>query len=393
MFANSNHPKKKLHLNLFPPQKVQISNEVNNALIPTPTRKLDSCRVKQAFNKPNISKKFIDPKGNINIEYSNRYLLKIKQPITPGAHAEVYQEQLISPGRNSALELVRKIGTNSVESEIKIYQLIASNKKSAEKAILQPLFNEKNFYDNTLHFPLMRGGNLKNQTTYLFNALNDFNKKGIAIVWLYKQTIKLLEALQHLHSHKFFMKNNKYKGIVHGDIKPDNILINASGDLVLADFGCAYLTSKPAKQIGSIRYSAPEIFANECFTKKAIKNIEKSDIWSLGVTLYYLLTNQFPCFNEPFEDSSRLEIFFLKGNTTFNTKKRFKGDQNPFFKEGLEGHLYRKKWGENFSNSKLAKDAKKAMLRLTNKKYLQFINVNQNRISILYDFSLVMLLP
>ncbi|MES2142447.1 MAG: protein kinase [Pseudomonadota bacterium] len=392
MFTNTN-PKKRSHLTLNISQK---HNELSKKeVILTPTNPLDRARIKQDFINPATSKEFIDYNGDTGIEYSNHYLLKLKYPITPGAHANIHQEQLISPGRNSSIKLVRKQGGNSIQSEIKIYQLIVSNPNSAEKSILQPLFYENTLYENTLHFPLMPGGNLKNQTDYLFNSFNDSNKKNITLIWLYKQIENLLEALDHLHTKKFYIKDHTYKGIVHGDIKLENILINNSGNLILADFDCAYPACQPAKQMGTIRYSAPEIFTNENFTKKPIKNIEKSDIWSLGIALQYLLTNEFPCFSNNLSGTKdTLSKFpFFKNEDFLVPRKRFKKTQTPFFKEGIEGFLYRKNWGETFSSSPLAKEAKKAMRRLNKNNYFSPPDLNQCHFSILYDLTLAMLLP
>jgi serine/threonine protein kinase len=115
-----------------------------------------------------------------------------------------------------------------------------------------------------------------------------------------KQLFLLLEALYHLHTETFIFENQRFKGIVHADIKLSNILIDELGNLVLADFDCAYLASEPAHQFGSLRYVAPELFANMDFTKIPILNVDKSDIWSLGMTLYRLLNNKFPIFFNDF---------------------------------------------------------------------------------------------
>ena len=289
MFTQPAKKKLRLDLKLF-----QEQIDCRRESISTPNNELDCSRAKQAFTKPSTQKQFIDQKGNIGIEYSNQYLLKLQEPLTPGSHAKVQKEQLVSPGKSSSISLVRKYGASTIQAEIKINQFIASHPKSVQKAILQPLFIENHLNKCILHFPLMPGGNLKKQQVYLFNTLNNFNTKNVATQWLYKQIVSLFEALKHLHTEEFSTGNMQYKGIVHGDIKPDNILINGSGDLMLADFGCAYSAIQPAKQLGSICYSAPEIFANDNFTKKSIKAIEKSDIWSLGIVLHSLLMNKFP---------------------------------------------------------------------------------------------------
>ncbi len=345
MFTRPAKERLHLELNLF---QEQIRDKRES--IPTPSNELDCSRAKQAFTKPSTAKEFIDQKGNTGIEYSNQYLLKLQQPLTPGSHAKVQKEQLISPGRGSSLTLVGKYGTSTVESEIEIYQLLASHPKSAQKAILQPLFSENHLYKHILHFPLMPGGNLKKQQTYLFNVLNNSKTKNAATSWLYNQIIALLEALQHLHTENFSTKTKHNKGIVHGDIKLDNILINGLGDLILADFGCAYSAAQPARQLGNISYTAPEIFANDHFTKNPIKDIEKSDNWSLGIALHCLLKNKFPCSNSEFyTHKNQTKSIYLNNGYVFRSKKVFKKIQTLFFKDSLRDVFTEKNGEETFN--------------------------------------------
>jgi serine/threonine protein phosphatase PrpC len=91
----------------------------------------------------------------------------------------------------------------------------------------------------------------------------------------------LLRALGMLHR----------RNILHRDIKPDNLLLNEDGDLRVLDFGLAYCpglsTQPPGELPGTPSYIAPEAYAGAAPTAA-------QDLYSAGVTLYFLLTGHYP---------------------------------------------------------------------------------------------------
>ena len=93
---------------------------------------------------------------------------------------------------------------------------------------------------------------------------------------------QIAEALQVAHKH----------GVIHRDIKPHNIMLTADGHVKVTDFGIARAVTastltETGAMVGSVHYISPE---------QARGGIvgEKSDIYSLGVVLYELLTGQVP---------------------------------------------------------------------------------------------------
>lgn len=92
---------------------------------------------------------------------------------------------------------------------------------------------------------------------------------------------QIAKALEHAHS----------KGIVHRDIKPQNIMILRDGTIKVADFGIAALESAQEQRsdqtVGSVHYIAPEQARGETPDTR-------SDIYSLGVVMYEMLTGRMP---------------------------------------------------------------------------------------------------
>lgn len=94
--------------------------------------------------------------------------------------------------------------------------------------------------------------------------------------------IRILSALQHAHEN----------GIIHRDIKPQNVLVNTNGHIKVADFGIARITntktiSKKDMVIGSVHYSSPEQARGSVVQAT-------SDIYSTGIVLYEMLTGRVP---------------------------------------------------------------------------------------------------
>lgn len=93
---------------------------------------------------------------------------------------------------------------------------------------------------------------------------------------------QITKALSHAHS----------RGIIHRDIKPQNIMILRDGSVKVADFGIARLQSTQQntltqEALGSVHYISPE-------QAKGSNVDERSDIYSVGVVMYEMLTNRLP---------------------------------------------------------------------------------------------------
>lgn len=107
-------------------------------------------------------------------------------------------------------------------------------------------------------------------------------KEEFTIAEVLEITIQICEGLNKAHK----------AGVFHRDIKPENILIDEDGLVKIVDFGLAKLegASKLTKQsstLGTLHYLAPEQF-------QGLKLDHRTDIWSLGVVLYEMITGHLP---------------------------------------------------------------------------------------------------
>jgi len=95
--------------------------------------------------------------------------------------------------------------------------------------------------------------------------------------------MRLCEVVEHAHQ----------AGVIHRDLKPDNIKVRDDQQVVVLDFGLCYFTDEDERltetmeQVGSRFYMAPELESGRAATVTA-----KADVYSLGKVLYYLLSRR-----------------------------------------------------------------------------------------------------
>jgi serine/threonine-protein kinase len=242
----------------------------------------------------------------------------IEKELGSGAMGTVYRGRLTAGGkvRPVALKVV-SLGLLGNESAMKRF--------TRESAILQQLKHP--------HIVRLFGTGHVRGTPYIImeyvdgepmdKALSRRGRLGWEEVFSYAK--QLCDALQHAHE----------KGIIHRDLKPSNLMITPDGVLKLTDFGIAKDTDVTAltganSTIGTAAYMSPE----QCRGAKDLS--AKSDLYSLGVVMYELITGKKPFFAE-----TTMDMFLKHVNETAVRPGRLMPDM-PVWVDNLIMHLLEK---------------------------------------------------
>jgi len=194
--------------------------------------------------------------------------------IGKGTYGKVVLAKYKNTGRMYACKIIKK--TNKEES---IEKLI--NEKNILTQVSSPFVIHllASFQTQTavyLILPYIEGGEL-------FQHLQDNGQFSEEAARIY--ICELVTAVAYLHEN----------GIIYRDIKPENILLDRDGHIVLCDFGMCTKSLVASTYCGTSEYIAPEIIRNERYT-------ESVDYYTIGVLLYEMV-----CGNPPFvlgEDES-----------------------------------------------------------------------------------------
>ncbi|MBD2846155.1 Stk1 family PASTA domain-containing Ser/Thr kinase [Paenibacillus sp. IB182496] len=211
----------------------------------------------------------------IGQELAGRY--EILARIGGGGMALVYKAQDMLLGRNVAVKVLRQQFVDDDE-------FVRRFRREAQAAASLSHPNVVSVYDvgqeGDTHYIVMEYVEGSNLNEIILERAPLRVEEAVHIA------LQICDALDHAHHNQ----------IVHRDIKPHNILIGNNGRVKVTDFGIARaVTSSTITQtgsvVGSVHYFSPE-------HAKGIMTGEKSDIYSLGIVLYQMLTGKLPFLGE-----------------------------------------------------------------------------------------------
>ncbi|KAF5349961.1 hypothetical protein D9756_009117 [Leucocoprinus leucothites] len=199
-----------------------------------------------------------------------------RDPICSGGYADIYTGKYL------------KDAQTEVDVAIKVLRLCEERERNieatkcliSERAIWRDL-NHKNILPligvakdlGKLGFPVLISPWCSNNTiTYYLLAHPEADKSQLIL--------GVVDGLEYLHQ----------QDVIHGDLKPSNILISDEGLALLCDFNCSSATRRgfTTKPTGTVRYQAPELLG------EGAKHTKSSDIYGLGMTCSEIWTGTKP---------------------------------------------------------------------------------------------------
>jgi serine/threonine protein kinase len=173
--------------------------------------------------------------------------------------------------------------------------------------------------------------------------LNDTGRR-LSIKEALTYTINICEAVGYAHQ----------RGMVHRDIKPANIMLDVHNQAILMDFGIVKILggeshTSTGAVVGTARYMSPEIIRGEVADSR-------SDIYSLGVALYEMLSGR-----PPFVADSAMTLMMMHLNDPIPSVLEFRTDVRPELVEILEKSLAKDRADRYQSAAEMAAELKRAL--------------------------------
>ncbi|KAL8713715.1 MAG: hypothetical protein Q9220_002241 [cf. Caloplaca sp. 1 TL-2023] len=248
-----------------------------------------------------------------------------QKKIGQGASGSVYVARINAEATSSIARRIYK--TSGSKSLVAIKQMDLRNQPRKELIVNEIIVMKESSHPNIVNFldSFLQEGNNELWVVMEYmegGALTDVidNNKQITEAQIATICNETCKGLAHLHS----------QNIIHRDIKSDNVLLDARGNVKITDFGfCAKLTeakSKRATMVGTPYWMAPEVVKQREYGPKV-------DMWSLGIMAIEMIESEPPYLNE--EPLKALFLITTNGTPTLKHPERLSRELKVFLSQCL----------------------------------------------------------
>jgi serine/threonine protein kinase/tetratricopeptide (TPR) repeat protein len=229
-----------------------------------------------------------DDDGSPQVEELGDY--ELMEEIGRGGQGLVYRARQKSLNRLVALKVIG-LGRWATKAHIKRFRLEAEAAASLDHPNIVPI-HEIGESDGSCYFSMQLVEGRRLDEAIKHEPMS--NQRAAELI------IKLAHTVHYAHK----------RGILHRDIKPGNILIDADGEPHLTDFGLARLVERESTITGAMveALGTPSYMAPEQATGDAVQLTSATDVYGLGSVLYHLLTGQPPFVSATIYETVRLAL-------------------------------------------------------------------------------------
>jgi serine/threonine-protein kinase len=261
----------------------------------------------------------IDQRRELGIEKRVQDIILEKGLLTPRECSRI-EERFRTPPKSDLIagyRIIGQIGEGAMATVYKAEHLrlgkvvalkVLSSKLTANPPYLKRFLREARSAARLNHPNIIKAYDVGESGGRYYFAMEFVDGENLQRILAWKGVLEEKEVLEMGLQIGRALEHAFRKNIIHRDLKPENILLGTDGVIKVADFGLAREAStdgcitRVGRAVGTPHFFSPE----QCEGREGLDT--RSDIYSLGVTLFYLATGRFPFEGARTEDIMRAHI-------------------------------------------------------------------------------------